>query len=133
MSSGIQLLILIVIIGVFWLLLMRPARNQRRQMHQLQNDLAVGDRVVISAGIFGTVQSVEDGKVELEIAPGTVVTVTSQVVVRRVEEENEDEDADQVDPDEASSGESEAAQHTDPAGEGPADQPVVKPTADEER
>lgn len=89
MSSTAQLLILVAVIGLFWLLMMRPARNQQRAMRQLQANLAVGDRVVLSAGIFGTVRSVEEGKVDLEIAPGTVITVASQVVVRRVEDEEE--------------------------------------------
>ena len=46
----------------------------------------VGHQVVLSAGIFGTVRALHDGKVDLEIAPGTVITVARQVVVRRADE-----------------------------------------------
>jgi len=40
--------------------------------------------VILSAGIFGTVRSIDDDRVGLEIAEGTVITVARQAVVRRV-------------------------------------------------
>jgi preprotein translocase subunit YajC len=77
------LVILIALVG-FWAIVMRPARNQQRRTAELQAELAVGDEVIISAGIFATVVALEDDKVRLEIAPGTVITAARQVVVRRV-------------------------------------------------
>ena len=40
--------------------------------------------MIITAGIFGTVRSVAEDRVQLEIAEGTVITVARQVVVRAV-------------------------------------------------
>jgi preprotein translocase subunit YajC len=85
-SGAVQLLILLAALVVFWAVVMRPARRQQRSVHELQQELVVGDEVVISAGIFGIVRSVDEAKVDLEIAPGTVVTVARQVVVRRAPE-----------------------------------------------
>ena len=42
----------------------------------------------------------EDSRVRLEIAPGTVIEVARQVVVRRAEDSPEPEDLAPVDPDE---------------------------------
>jgi preprotein translocase subunit YajC len=86
-SAVAQLLIFVAILAVVFAVMTRPARNQQRTMQRLQSQLAVGDEVVISAGIFGTIRAVDEAKVDLEIAPGTVVTVARQVVVRRVEDE----------------------------------------------
>ncbi|HEX7740341.1 MAG TPA: preprotein translocase subunit YajC [Marmoricola sp.] len=86
MPAAVQLVIFAAIVLVFWAVIMRPARNQQRAMRDVQRSVEVGDDVIISAGIFGTVRSVDDAKVELEIAPGTVVTVARQVVVRRADE-----------------------------------------------
>lgn len=86
MPAYAQLLVILVIFLLFWAVVMRPARNQQRQTQRVQSSLAVGDEVVISAGIFGTVRSLDDQRVQLEIAPGTVVTVARQVVVRRASE-----------------------------------------------
>jgi len=94
-SPELQLLVIVLALLGFWAIVMRPARVQQRQVAQLQVELEVGDEVIISAGIFGTVVAIEDDLVRLEIAPGTVVTVARQVVVRRAQEPNEHEhDAD---------------------------------------
>jgi preprotein translocase subunit YajC len=82
----IQFLVIVIALLGFWAIVMRPARLQQRQTAQLQAELQVGDEVIISAGIFGTVTALEDDKVRLEIAPGTVVTAARQVVVRRAPE-----------------------------------------------
>jgi preprotein translocase subunit YajC len=71
----------------FWAIVMRPARNQQKKVQALQSSLEVGQEVVLSAGIFGTIRALEEGRVELEVAPGTVLTVARQVVVRVVEEQ----------------------------------------------
>ncbi len=94
MPAYAQLLVILVAILGFWAIVMRPARNQQRQVQQLQRDLEVGQEVVLSAGIFGTVRALDESRVELEIAPGTVVTVARQVVVRRVDQLPDHEGAD---------------------------------------
>ncbi|MGN6252447.1 MAG: preprotein translocase subunit YajC [Marmoricola sp.] len=83
MPALVQLLVIIAAVLLFYRLVMRPARNQQRSMQQVQTELVAGDEVVISAGIHGIVRAVEDDRVRLEIAPGTVITVARQVVVRR--------------------------------------------------
>jgi preprotein translocase subunit YajC len=85
-SPELQLLVIVLALLGFWAIVMRPARVQQRQVAQLQGELEVGDEVIISAGIFGTVVAIDDDRVQLEIAPGTVVTVARQVVVRRATE-----------------------------------------------
>jgi preprotein translocase subunit YajC len=81
-----QLLVIVAAMIGFWAIVMRPARNQQRRVEQLQSQLEVGQEVVLSSGIFGTIRALGEGRVELEVAPGTVVTVARQVVVRRVDE-----------------------------------------------
>jgi len=88
--AEIQLLVIVIALLGFWAIVMRPARVQQRRVAQLQADVAVGDEVIISAGIFGTVVALEDDRVQLEIAPGTVITVARQVVVRRAPDESTD-------------------------------------------
>ena len=84
MPASAQLLVILAALVVFWAVVMRPARNQQRKVQTLQQELVVGDEVVLSAGIFGTVRSLTDTRAEVEVAPGVVLTVARQVVVRRV-------------------------------------------------
>jgi preprotein translocase subunit YajC len=90
----LQFLVIVIALFGFWAIVMRPARVQQRQTAQLQAELEVGDEVIISAGIFGTVVEIDDDRVRLEIAPGTVVTVARQVVVRRAQEPDHPVDPD---------------------------------------
>jgi preprotein translocase subunit YajC len=82
MPPAAQLLVILLVLVFFWVIVMRPARNQQRRVQQLQGGLEVGQEVVLSSGIFGTIRSLTDGRAELEIAPGTVITVARQAVVR---------------------------------------------------
>lgn len=86
MPADLQLLVIVVALIGFWAVVMRPARVQQRRVAALQEQLSVGDEVIITAGIFGVVQELEDDRVLLEIAPDVVITVARQVVVRRAPE-----------------------------------------------
>ena len=86
MPAYAQLLVILAALLGFWAVVMRPARNQQRAVHQLQQELTLGQEVVLSSGIFGTVRALHEGRVELEVAPGTVITVARQVVVRRADQ-----------------------------------------------
>ena len=86
MPASAQLLVILVALVAFWAVVMRPARNQQRKVQQLQAELVVGQEVVLSAGIFGTIRALTDTRAEVEVAPGVVLTVARQVVVRRVED-----------------------------------------------
>ena len=100
MGELTPLLLLAALLLLFWLIVIRPARRQQSTVSELQRNLAVGDRVVLSAGIFGTIAELDDSRVQLEIAPGTVIEVARQVVVRRAEDSPEPEYLAPADPDE---------------------------------
>lgn len=89
MSPELQLLVILIAFVGFWYVVSRPARAQQRRVAEVQNSLVIGEEVVISSGIFGSVRSIEEDRIGLEVAPGTVITVARQVVVRRLEETDE--------------------------------------------
>ena len=86
MSSEYQLLLIVAALVLFWAVVMRPARKAQQATQKLQRELAVGDEVIISAGIFGTITEIDESSARIEIAPGTVIKVARQVVVRRADE-----------------------------------------------
>ena len=131
MPPAAQLLVILLVLVFFWVIVMRPARNQQRRVQQLQRGLEVGQEVVLSSGIFGTIRSLSDGRAELEIAPGTVITVARQAVVRNVEPEGSDLTSDEGPPEASGQGPVEAP-GLDPADD-PAVNPAAEPHGDEER
>lgn len=86
MPAAVQFLIFLVALVGLWVVITRPTRREQRRIATLQAEVQVGDEVILSAGIFGTVHSVSDDRLGIEIAEGTVITVARQVVVRRAPE-----------------------------------------------
>ena len=54
------LLPMVLIIGVFYLLLIRPQQKRQRELQQTIAELKAGDRVVTSGGIIGVITTVRD-------------------------------------------------------------------------
>ena len=97
MPAYAQFLVIVIAMVVFWAIVMRPARTQQKRVEQLQQSLEIGQEVILSAGIFGTVRALNEARVEIEIAPGTVITVARQVVVRRAADVEPDRSTDPSD------------------------------------
>ena len=85
MDNLAGLLPFVLIFLVFWFLILRPQRRRQQAVAQTQRALTVGTQVVLTSGIYGTVASLDDQTLDLEVAPGTVVKVARQAVVRVVE------------------------------------------------
>ena len=89
---------IVLIVLAFWFLIIRPARKRQTQAQQLQSRIAVGERVMLTSGIFGQVVGLDDETLELEIASGVVITALRPAVARVVEPEaDEDDDVDRAD------------------------------------
>jgi preprotein translocase subunit YajC len=78
------LLPLVAIGLLFWLLLIRPQARRQRDVRQMQGALDVHDNVMLTSGIYGVIQSLEDDRVRVEIAPGVVVEVARGAVGQRL-------------------------------------------------
>jgi preprotein translocase subunit YajC len=84
---------------VFYFLLIRPQSQRRRAQMQMQSDVEVGDEVVTTAGIYGTITDIDDdfGIVTVEVAPGTEIRMARAAIAQRlVDDEFVDEDEDEV-------------------------------------
>jgi preprotein translocase subunit YajC len=75
---------IILIIAVFYFLLIRPQQKRARQHRELVSSVDVGDRVVTIGGLHGTVRSVDEDTLRLEIGPNMDITVAKQAVSRRL-------------------------------------------------
>ncbi len=80
-AAWVQLVPLVVIFVIFYLLLIRPARNRQKQVQTMLDALKNGDRVVTSGGLLGTVVSVDKSTVQLRVADKVKVDVTKSSVV----------------------------------------------------
>lgn len=65
---------------VFWLLIIRPAARRQKEVQALQAALAVGDDVMLTSGVLGTIVDADDDFLRLEIAPDVVISVVRGAV-----------------------------------------------------
>ena len=76
----------ILLIGVvFYLLIMRPARNRQRKQAEMMSALSPGTRIMTTAGVYGTLVSIDEDDADIEIAPGVVIRVVKAAIGKVIE------------------------------------------------
>ncbi len=82
-STGwISLLFIAGLIVLFYFMLIRPQQKRMRQQMELMKSLRVGDEVMTSAGIYGTISEVEEDTVLLEVAEDVDIRVAKSAIVK---------------------------------------------------
>ncbi|HEX9066970.1 MAG TPA: preprotein translocase subunit YajC [Streptosporangiaceae bacterium] len=80
-NPAFTFIILAVLVGLFYVLIMRPQRNRQRKAMQTQSQVMPGQRVRTTAGMYGTVVSGDERDVVIEIAPGVEVTMLRRAIM----------------------------------------------------
>jgi preprotein translocase subunit YajC len=92
-GNPLGFLILLLPIALLYFMF-RSQKRRAAQQQSLQQAAQVGDEILTTSGIFGTIvdEDEDEGTVVVEIAPGTQITMVRAGIARRVtEDEDEDE------------------------------------------
>lgn len=89
---------LVILVAAFFFLIVRPQRRQQQLRRQLIATVGVGDEIITSGGVYGTVVAIDDDTLDVEIAPGVVVKLARGAVGNKITEDDEydDEAADEA-------------------------------------
>ena len=71
---------------LFWLFLIRPQQRRARELAHMQSTLEVGDEVMLTSGVYGTVRGLDDEAAQVEIADGVTIRVARGAVGRVVDD-----------------------------------------------
>jgi preprotein translocase subunit YajC len=85
---------MVLIIGVFYFLMIRPQRKKDKKIKEMLANLKAGDRIVTIGGIYGTIKGLRDDSVILTIGHQNTEMIVARWAIRNVEEitvENEGE------------------------------------------
>ena len=85
MQGALGLVWIIVMLGAFYALLVRPQRRNMAAHQALMTSLQEGDEVMTMGGIYGRIHRLDDQVIELEVAPGTSFRVARSAISRKVE------------------------------------------------
>jgi preprotein translocase subunit YajC len=73
-------------LGALWVFIGLPQQRRVKAHQQMVDSLAVGDEVILSAGVYGRIVDLGPETAQVEIAPGVVVKAARMAVLRRVED-----------------------------------------------
>ena len=97
-SSAASSFIFLALMGlVAYFLLIRPQQRRVRSHAAVVQAIDVGDEVVTAGGIVGTVRSLDDHFMTLEVAPGVELRVVRRMVAERLSDPAEGQDDDVID------------------------------------
>jgi len=68
-GSGFSLLLPVLMIGVVYLMMIRPQQKKQKVWAQMLSELKTGDRITTTGGIRGTILSLKDDALIMRVAP----------------------------------------------------------------
>ena len=71
---------LLLIFGIFYFLVIAPARKRQKQLQATIDALKKGDRILTNGGIYGEVVSIDGGRVILKIADNVRIKIAKSAV-----------------------------------------------------
>jgi preprotein translocase subunit YajC len=87
------LIIIVVLFLLMWVLLIRPQRRRSQLQLEMQDNLRKGDEIITAGGLHGTVVSIEEDVLEIEIAKDTVARLDRRAVAAVVNPEEPEPEA----------------------------------------
>ena len=71
------LIMIVAMIAVFYFFILRPQKKRQKELQKFQNSLTVGQRIITSGGIYGTIKDTKEGEstIIIEIANGVKVEI----------------------------------------------------------
>lgn len=79
-SPWLSLLPFAFILGIFYFMVLLPMRRRQKKVTDFQANLKVGDRVVTTGGIYGSIARLSDGSVHLQVAPQVRIEVARAAI-----------------------------------------------------
>ena len=80
-SPLIQLIPFALVLAIFYFVILLPTRNRQKKVEAFLASLKVGDKVVTSGGIHGSIAKMGEDAVQLQIAPNVRVDISRAAIV----------------------------------------------------
>ena len=80
-SAWVQLLPFVLVLGIFYFIILLPMKRRQQKVQTFLAALKVGDRVVTSGGLYGTITRVSDQSVQVQVADKVRVEMSRSAIV----------------------------------------------------
>lgn len=79
-SPLVQFLPFAIILAIFYFLILLPMKRRQKKIQAFQESLKVGDKVIMTSGIYGVITRVNDKSVQVQIADKVRIEVARHAV-----------------------------------------------------
>ena len=79
--AWVQFVPFALVLGIFYFVIRLPLKRKQQKVDTCLSSLKVGDRVVTSGGIFGSITDIKDQSIQLQIAEKVRVQVSRNAIV----------------------------------------------------
>lgn len=79
-SPWLSLLPFVIILGIFYVMVLMPMKKRQQKVAEFQGGLKVGDKVITTGGIYGTITRLNDKSIQLQIAPQVRIDVARAAI-----------------------------------------------------
>ncbi|GIU95204.1 MAG: hypothetical protein KatS3mg012_1661 [Gaiellaceae bacterium] len=86
------LIVMLLILVVMYVLMIRPQRQRQREQQLMIEGASVGDDILTTGGIYGTITEAEGDDLVVEIAEGLSVHMTRRAIAAVLPPEEEEEE-----------------------------------------
>ena len=85
-GSLFQFLPLLLIVGIFYFLIIRPQQRRQRQLQETIANLKIGDRIVTTGGVIGVITTVRDTSFLIRSADKSILEI-ARTAIAGIDEE----------------------------------------------
>lgn len=76
------ILMMVLVFAVMYFFMIRPQQKRQKEMNKFRDSIAQGDKVITAGGIYGTVKSVDEGIVSLEVASNVQIKIDKAMIMQ---------------------------------------------------
>ena len=79
-SPLLQIVPFALILGIFYFIILLPAKRKQQKVQEFLDNLKVNDKVVTTSGIWGQITRIDEQNVQLEIADKVRIRVSRAAI-----------------------------------------------------
>ena len=80
-SPWVQLLPFALVLAIFYFIILLPMRRRQKKVEAFLQNLKVGDKVITSGGLYGSITRLGDQSLQLQIADKVRVDVARSAII----------------------------------------------------
>jgi len=82
-GGGIQMLLMLgLVFVVMYFFMIRPQMKKQKELRNFRNELAKGDKIITTGGIYGRIAEIKDTYMVVEVCEGTKIKVDKNAILK---------------------------------------------------